>query len=60
MIRWLFTLINEPWFCIAGLVLPGPDQRAAFTMLTVEPGLGIVPYHRRQVVVLGRTLGPGG
>jgi putative SOS response-associated peptidase YedK len=49
--KWLFTLTNEPWFCIAGLWRPSP-QGDAFTMLTVEPGPDVAPYHNRQIVVL--------
>ena len=46
--RWLFTMTGEPWFCIAGVMRDG-----AWSMLTVEPGPDIAPYHSRQVVVLG-------
>ena len=41
-------MTGEPWFCIAGVM-----RDAAWSMLTVEPGLDIAPYHLRQVVVLG-------
>ena len=53
-VRWLFTMVGQPWFCIAGLYRPGAAEGAdAFTMLTAEPGPDIAPYHSRQVVVLG-------
>lgn len=53
-VRWLFTMADQPWFCIAGLWRPGAaDGVDAFTMLTTEPGPDIAPYHDRQVVVLG-------
>lgn len=45
--KWLFTLADQPWFWIAGVVRDG-----AFAMLTTEPGPDIAPYHDRQVVVL--------
>jgi putative SOS response-associated peptidase YedK len=50
--KHLFTLKGEPWFWVAGLVKEG-----AFTMLTVEPGPDIAPYHGRQIVVLPRADG---
>ena len=42
-----FTMAGEENFFIAGLV-----QDDAFTMLTVEPGPDVAPYHSRQIVVL--------
>jgi putative SOS response-associated peptidase YedK len=51
--RWLFTLRGEPWFGIAGL-WRNSEVGEACTMLTVEPGPDVAPYHNRQVVVLGR------
>ncbi len=51
--RWRFTLAGEPWFCIAGLWRPS-EAGEAFTMLTVEPGPDVTPYHNRQVAVLPR------
>ena len=52
--KWLFTLVGEPWFCIAGLIRPGAaDGADAFAMLTIEPGPDVAPIHPRQVVVLG-------
>lgn len=52
--RWLFTMAGEPWFCIAGVLRALPDGAPAFSMLTVDPGPDVAPYHARQVVVLGR------
>jgi putative SOS response-associated peptidase YedK len=52
--KWLFTMKDEPWFCIAGLWKGSPGVGEAFTMLTTEPGPDVAPYHRRQIVVLGR------
>lgn len=45
--KWLFTMIGQPWFWIAGIVKDG-----AFAMLTTEPGPDVVHYHDRQVVLL--------
>jgi putative SOS response-associated peptidase YedK len=47
--KWLFTTADSDLFCIAGLVR---DDR--FTMLTMEPGPDIAPYHDRQIVILPR------
>jgi putative SOS response-associated peptidase YedK len=51
--KWLFTKADEPWFCIAGL-WRSSDVGEAFTMLTLEPGPDVAPYHSRQVAVLDR------
>jgi putative SOS response-associated peptidase YedK len=50
--KWLFTLKDEPWFCIAGLWRATPEVGEAYTMLTTEPSADVAPYHNRQVVVL--------
>jgi putative SOS response-associated peptidase YedK len=50
--KWLFTVKDEPWFCIAGLWRKDPTVGEAFTMLTTEPGPDVAPYHSRQVAVL--------
>src|SRR4051812_17748697 len=42
-----FTLKGKEWFWIAGIV-----KNDCFTMLTVDPGPDIAPYHDRQIVVL--------
>ena len=52
--KWLFTLKDHPWFCIAGIWLAHPDIGEAFTMLTLEPGEDIAPYHKRQIIPLPR------
>ena len=48
--KWLFTATDNELFCIAGFVR---DER--FTMLTMEPGPDIAPYHNRQIVILPRA-----
>lgn len=50
--KWLFTLIDQPWFWIAGVVKDG-----AFAMLTTEPGPDVAHYHDRQIVVLPSRAG---
>jgi putative SOS response-associated peptidase YedK len=52
--RWLFTKRDEEWFAIAGLWRNSPIGEAC-TMLTVEPGPDVAPYHNRQIVVLDRS-----
>lgn len=52
--KWLFTRKDERIFCIAGIWRDAPEVGEAFTMLTMEPGPDIAPYHDRQVVVLER------
>ncbi|HEY2750699.1 SOS response-associated peptidase [Phenylobacterium sp.] len=47
--KWLFTAADTDFFCIAGLV-----REDRFTMLTMEPGPDIAPYHNRQIVILPR------
>lgn len=51
--KWLFTMRDEPWFCIAGIWRTHEEVGEAFTMLTTDPGPDVAPYHNRQVVVLG-------
>ena len=51
--KWLFTLRDHPWFCIAGIWRKAPEGEA-FTMLTMEPGEDIAPYHSRQIIPLTR------
>ena len=53
--KWKFTKADEDWFCFAGLWRPTPENEGeAFTLLTVDPGPDVAPYHNRQVVVLDR------
>lgn len=52
--KWLFTKKGERLFCIAGIWRPHPQVGEAFTMLTLEPGPDVAPYHDRQIAVLGR------
>jgi putative SOS response-associated peptidase YedK len=52
--KWLFTKTGEDWFCIAGLWRAAPQVGETYTLLTVEPGPDVAPYHSRQIVVLER------
>lgn len=54
--KWLFTKRDETIFCIAGFWRKTEDVGEAFTMLTMEPGPDIAPYHDRQIVVLDRQV----
>lgn len=53
--KWLFTVRDQSWFCIAGIWRNTPDVGEAFTMLTMAPGPDIEPYHDRQIVILDRA-----
>ena len=52
--KYLVTLKDHDWFCIAGIWRPHPEVGEAFTMLTTEPGEDIAPYHSRQIIPLTR------
>ena len=54
--KWLFTLVGEEWFAIAGLWRPDPEVGEAYTMLTCPPGPDVAPYHNRQVALLTRDV----
>jgi hypothetical protein len=58
--KWLFTLKDHDWFCIAGLWRKDPQVGEAYTMLTAEPGPDVAPYHSRGIAVLGRDGGRTG
>jgi len=51
--KWLFTMRDHPWYCIAGIWRQGPAGEA-FTMLTMDAGEDIAPYHHRQIIPLTR------
>jgi putative SOS response-associated peptidase YedK len=53
--RWLFTLPGEELFGIAGLWRTHDAVGEACTMLTVEPGPDVAPYHNRQIVIVPRA-----
>lgn len=51
--KWLFTMRDHPWFCIAGIWRESPAGEA-FTMLTMDAGPDVAPYHHRQIIPLAR------
>lgn len=51
--KWLFTMADHDWFCIAGIWRESP-MGEAFTMLTMDAGPDIAPYHHRQIIPLAR------
>jgi putative SOS response-associated peptidase YedK len=52
--RWLFTTEGEDLFGIAGLWRVHEAVGEACTMLTVDPGPDVAPYHNRQIVIVPR------
>lgn len=52
--KWLFTLEDHDWFAIAGIWRTHETAGEAFTMLTLDAGPDVVPYHDRQIVPLPR------
>jgi putative SOS response-associated peptidase YedK len=50
--RWLFTGASEALLGIAGLWRTHEAVGEACTMLTVEPGPDVAPYHNRQIVIV--------
>lgn len=52
--KWQFRKTGEPIFAIAGIWRETDSVGQAFTMLTMEPGPDVAPYHDRQIVILGR------
>lgn len=57
--KWLFTKTGEPIFAIAGIWRDTAEVGEAFTLLTMEPGPDIAPYHDRQIVILQRDAWAG-
>jgi len=51
--KWLFTMRDHAWFCIAGIWRESPVGEC-FTMLTMDAGEDIAPYHHRQIIPLAR------
>lgn len=52
--KWLFTLKDHDWFAIAGIWRRDPVVGEAFTMLTLDAGPDVEPYHHRQIIPLPR------
>jgi putative SOS response-associated peptidase YedK len=51
--KWLFTMTGHRWFCIAGIWRESPVGEA-FTLLTLDAGEDVAPYHHRQIIPLAR------
>ena len=45
---------DHRWFCIAGIWREHAEAGEAFTMLTMDAGGDIAPYHHRQIIPLAR------
>jgi len=52
--KWLFTMNDHRWFCMAGIWREMPEGVEAFTLLTMDAGEDISPYHHRQIIPLSR------
>jgi putative SOS response-associated peptidase YedK len=52
--KWLFTMKDHDWFCMAGIWQADPKVGDAFTLLTMDAGDDIKPYHHRQIIPLAR------
>lgn len=52
--KWLFTMKDHDWFCMAGIWRSDPKVGEAFTLLTMDAGPDIKPYHTRQIIPLTR------
>jgi putative SOS response-associated peptidase YedK len=53
--KWLFTMKDHRWFCIAGIWQADPAVGEAFSMLTMDAGEDVAPYHQRQIIPLTRN-----
>lgn len=45
---------DHRWFCMAGIWRTDPKVGEAFTLLTMDAGDDIKPYHHRQIIPLTR------
>ncbi len=52
--KWLFTMRDHRWFCMAGIWRSDPKVGEAFSLLTMDSGDDIRPYHHRQIIPLMR------
>lgn len=51
--KWLFTMRGHRWFCMAGVWRESPVGEA-FSLLTLDAGEDVAPYHHRQIIPLPR------
>ena len=54
--KWLFTLKDHSWFAMAGYWQAHDEVGEAFTLLTMDAGPDVRPYHDRQIIPLTRDL----
>ncbi|MBV2149034.1 SOS response-associated peptidase [Sphingobium sp. AS12] len=52
--KWLFEMRDHRWFCMAGIWQHDPKVGEAFSLLTMDAGNDIKPYHHRQIIPLTR------
>ncbi len=52
--KWLFTMTDHRWFCMAGVWRKHAEVGEAFSLLTMDAGEDIAPYHHRQIIPLTR------
>ncbi len=52
--KWLFEMKDHRWFCMAGVWQHDPKVGEAFSLLTMDAGEDIRPYHHRQIIPLRR------
>jgi putative SOS response-associated peptidase YedK len=58
--RWKIFRPGEPFFCLAAICRAGEgDWPESFSLLTIEPGPDVAPYHNRAVVALAPADWPG-
>lgn len=51
--KWLFTLKGHRWFAMAG-VWREYEEGEAFSLLTMDAGPDVAPFHHRQIIPLAR------
>ncbi len=49
--KWLFTMKGRRWFSMAG-IWRSYEGGEAFSLLTMDAGPDIAPYHHRQIIPL--------
>ncbi|MFK4792190.1 SOS response-associated peptidase family protein [Sphingobium sp. ZW T5_29] len=52
--KWLFEMKDHRWFCMTGIWQHDAKVGEAFSLLTMDTGDDIKPYHHRQIIPLAR------
>jgi putative SOS response-associated peptidase YedK len=52
--KWLFTMKDHRWFCMAG-IWRDAHVGESFSLLTMDSGPDVAPYHHRQIIPLARA-----